>query len=105
MAYNRPPYPPYNDADPNQPYPLGFPPELPYAEDYSQQSLQYYQMNPYGGAPYPPDYPQRKDGYEYGRDYPAPRNAPLDYDDGTYNPICELTCRHGDVSRISRSKF
>lgn len=78
MAYNRLPYQPYDDADPNQPYPLVYPQELPYSEDYQQhQNVPYdaynYQMNPYGE--YPPDYHPRRDGYDH-----PPR--PLDYDDG-----------------------
>lgn len=78
MAYNRLPYQAYNDADPNQPYPVGFTSELPYQEEYLQQNMPFdaynYQMNPYGD--YPPDYPPRRDGLDY-----LPR--PLDYDEGT----------------------
>jgi hypothetical protein len=77
MAYNRLPYQPYNDTDPNQPYPVGFPSDLPYQEDFLQQNIPYeafsYPMNPYGE--YPADYPSRRNGYDY-----PPR--PLDYEDG-----------------------
>jgi len=86
MAYNRHPYHPYNDTDLNQPH-LGYPTELPYQDDYHvTPGLPFdaynYQMNPYGDAPYPPDYAPRN-GYEYSRDYP--RGPLLDYDDGTSN--------------------
>ena len=78
MAYNRLPYQAYDDADQNQPYPVVYPPELPYSEDYQQhRNVPYdaynYQMNPYGE--YPSEYPPRRDAYDY-----PPR--PLDYDDG-----------------------
>src|SRR6202021_4197997 len=92
MAYNRLPYQPYGDTNPNQPYPVGYPQELPYQEDY-QQPLPYdtynnYSMNSYGEPSYPPDYrgepPPRRDGRDdYQRDYPPPRGGPpLDYDEG-----------------------
>ena len=77
MAYNRLPYHPYDDTNANQPYPVGFPPELPFQEGYPQQTIPYdaynFQMNPY--VEYPQEYPPRRDGYDY-----PPR--PLDYDDG-----------------------
>lgn len=77
MAYNRLPYQPYNNTNPNQPYPIEYPPELPYQEDYSQQHVPYeafnYPMNQYGE--YPMDYPGRRDAYDH-----PPR--PLDYDEG-----------------------
>ena len=94
MAYNRLPYQPYDDINPNQPYAIGYPQELPYQEDY-QQPLPYdtynnYPMNPYGEPSYPSDYrgepPPRRDGRDdYSRDYLHPRGGPLplDYDEGT----------------------
>jgi hypothetical protein len=90
MAYNnRLPYQPYEDINTHQPYPLGYPQDLPYQEEYPPQQLPYdaynYPMQPYVEASYQ-DYREplpRRDGWEeYPRDYPARGGPPLNYDEG-----------------------
>jgi hypothetical protein len=72
MAYNRGPYPPYDDTNPNQPYPVGYPQEIPYtAEEYIPQATYdgYNYPYPEQATFSPPDY--RKDPKrDWARDYP-----------------------------------
>jgi len=86
MAYNRLPYQAYDEMDPNQQsYPTGYPPELPYQEEYAQPppvpyDAYNYPMNSYQGQSYGPP---RRGGWDgYPRDYQGSRQAPLDYQEG-----------------------
>jgi len=90
MSYNRGPYPPYDDTNSNQPYPVGYPQDLPYGEEYPPQAVQSpyegynYPINPYGETNYPPpgyrseSHPRRDWGDDYSREYPRP-----EYNEGT----------------------
>jgi len=68
MSYNRPPYQPYDDANPNQPYPVGYPPEMPPYQGQPPYDSFAYPAPPYGDPSYPSD-PPRRDSYGYPRDY------------------------------------
>ena len=94
MAYNRLPYQPYDDNSSHQPYPLGYPQDLPYQDEYPpQQQLPYdaynnFAMNPYVEPGYP-DYREplpRRDGWDnaYSRDYPPRGGPPLEYGEGIF---------------------
>src|SRR5947199_5452371 len=82
MAYNRPPYQPYDDTDPNQPYPIGYPAEIQFQEEYPQSYDVYnnYQTNPTFGTSYPEYQAKRPDRFEFRQ----PLARPTVYDEGKY---------------------
>ena len=89
MAYNRLPYQPYDDVNTSHPYPIGYPQDSAYQEEY-RPPMPYdaydYQVNPYAEPPYQ-DYREplpiaRRDAWEeYPREYPR-GGPPLEYDEG-----------------------
>jgi len=74
MSYNRGPYPPYDDTNPNQPYPVGYPQEVPYNNENYQQQTPYDTFNyPASAYPeanqYPPEF-RKEPRRDWEREYP-----------------------------------
>lgn len=110
MAYNRLPYQPYEDANAGHPYPIGYPQEPSYQEEYPP-SLPYdaynYPVNPYVEPPYQ-DYrgplPRRDTWEEYPREYPR-GGPPLEYDEGIIVQTKELILRSRNGTGLPRSSI